>query len=192
MYAKDGIKAKGFTLIELLIVVIIVAIMAAIVVPQFTDSSTEAKEAALDANLAAMRSAVELYKVQHKGKYPGANSSKSTCTAGGGTITLSDTSTAADRAQAFIEQLTMATDENGSACKVADATFKHGPYLKSKVPSDPFHNKGSKNTEIVVTTDGSIPDPAADTGGWKFDTAIGKLIMNSNATDSRGNFYYQH
>lgn len=186
-------RHQGFTLIELLIVVIIVAIMAAIVVPQFSDSSTEAKEASLDANLAAMRSAVELYKIQHKGKYPGGTSSTSTaaeCPSGGGTSTLSATPTSAQMAQALIEQLTMATDENGKACKVASSTYKYGPYLKTKLPSDPFKNKGSVAADIVVTGDGTIPDPAADVGGWKFDTAIGKLIMNSNALDSRGQAYF--
>lgn len=193
--ALPSSHAQGFTLIELLIVVIIVAIMAAIVVPQFSESSGEAKEAALDANLSAVRSAVELYKIQHKGKYPGAASSTSTaaeCPSGAGTSTLSATPTSAEMAQAFIEQLTMATDENGKACKVASTTYKYGPYLKSKVPNDPIKNKGSVAAEIVVTRDGSIPNPDADTGGWKFDTAIGKFIMNSNANDSRNQPYYTH
>jgi prepilin-type N-terminal cleavage/methylation domain-containing protein len=56
---------RGFTLIELLIVVIIIAILAAIAIPQFSNSSGDAQEAALDANLATMRSAIELYRVQH-------------------------------------------------------------------------------------------------------------------------------
>ena len=52
--------ARGFTLIELLIVVIIIAILAAIAIPQFSNSSGDAQESALDANLATMRSAIEL------------------------------------------------------------------------------------------------------------------------------------
>ena len=63
---------RGFTLVELLIVVIILAILAAIVIPQFSSSTTDANEAALDSNLNALRSAIELYKAQHNGVYPGA------------------------------------------------------------------------------------------------------------------------
>ncbi|MFK7816838.1 MAG: prepilin-type N-terminal cleavage/methylation domain-containing protein, partial [Gammaproteobacteria bacterium] len=49
-------QAKGFTLVELLIVVIILAILAAIIVPQFSASTNDAKAAALQSNLANLRS----------------------------------------------------------------------------------------------------------------------------------------
>ncbi len=55
----------GFTLVELLIVVIILAILAAIVIPQFSSATRDTQESALDANLAGLRNAIELYKVQH-------------------------------------------------------------------------------------------------------------------------------
>ena len=50
--------ARGFTLIELLIVVIILAILAAIAIPQFSSSTSDAQMAALDSNLATVRSAL--------------------------------------------------------------------------------------------------------------------------------------
>ncbi|MFK7816701.1 MAG: prepilin-type N-terminal cleavage/methylation domain-containing protein, partial [Gammaproteobacteria bacterium] len=49
-------QLKGFTLVELLIVVIILAILAAIIVPQFSASTNDAKAAALQSNLANLRS----------------------------------------------------------------------------------------------------------------------------------------
>ena len=61
---------QGFTLIELLIVVIIIAILAAIAIPQFSNSSNDAQESTALANLSTMRSAIELYRVQHNGVYP--------------------------------------------------------------------------------------------------------------------------
>lgn len=63
-------KQSGFTLVELLIVVIILGILAAVVIPQFNTASSEAKESALVSNLATIRQAIELYKVQHNDSFP--------------------------------------------------------------------------------------------------------------------------
>jgi len=64
---------SGFTLVELLIVVIILGILAAVVIPQFNTAAAESKEAALASNLATIRQAIELYKVQHNDSFPDAN-----------------------------------------------------------------------------------------------------------------------
>src|SRR5450759_1499239 len=87
----------GFTLVELLIVVIILAILAAIVIPQFSSSTKDAQESALDANLSALRSAIELYKVQHT-SYPGAVTSGGGCSGTTGTAL-------AGTAQAWVDHL---------------------------------------------------------------------------------------
>jgi general secretion pathway protein G len=182
-------RERGFTLVELLIVVIILAILAAIVVPQFSATTTDAQESALDANLNALRSAIELYKVQHNGKYPGDEAATgATCPTGGTAGTG-----AAGSAQAFMDQLLFATNAAGQACTVGDAaTFKFGPYLRKGIPADGITGKGSAAGDIVVTTTGVPIAPSAATGGWAYDTKSGQIVMNSNANDSKTKAFSTH
>ncbi|MBK6716904.1 MAG: type II secretion system protein [Burkholderiales bacterium] len=180
---------RGFTLVELLIVVIIMAILAAIVIPQFSSATSDTKEAALDSNLAGLRNAVELYKAQHS-VYPGDVTSGS-----GGTCNTTGTAGngAADSAQAFMDQLLAYSSAAGATCTVGDATtYKYGPYLRKGLPNDAVTGKGSVVGDIVVTTAGTPLAPAAATGGWAYDTKSGQLVMNSNATDSKGAAYSTH
>lgn len=190
MYAmtRKSIKLaqRGFTLVELLIVVIILAILAAIVIPQFSSSTKDAQEAALDSNLNAMRSAIELYKAQHNGVYPGANTAViAACSTG-----TPSASTAG--AAAFIDQLTQYTDVAGGACSGAATQTTLGPYLRKGIPAEPISNKGSIAAEISVASTGAALAPAAATGGWAYDSKTGQFVMNSNATDSKTKAYSTH
>ena len=178
----------GFTLVELLIVVIILAVLAAIIVPQFSSATIDAKEAALDANLARMRSAIELFQAQHAGIYPGSvATSGGTCPAGG-----TAGSGTANSAQALLDHMLMYSDGSGKTCSVGDTTFKYGPYVRKGIPNDSLTGKGSVAADIVVTSTGAPIVPAAATGGWAYDVKSGQLVMNSNANDSRGKPYYTH
>jgi general secretion pathway protein G len=62
---------RGFSLVELIIVVAVLGIMAAIVVPQFQSNSSQARKAVAKDSLRILRSAIELYTVQHGGVPPG-------------------------------------------------------------------------------------------------------------------------
>ena len=157
---------KGFTLVELLIVVIILAILAAIVVPQFTATTDDARQAAFDSNLAALRSAVELYRQQH-GAYPGAvAASAATCVNGANEVS-------AIGAPSFVTQLTRYTNAAGQACTGTDPNeFRYGPYFKEGIPDNPL---GTNNTVTVVTT-GTLGLASGSLGGWRFDSVTGELI----------------
>jgi prepilin-type N-terminal cleavage/methylation domain-containing protein len=186
------IAHAGFTLVELLIVVIILAILAAIVIPQFSSSTVDAQEAALGADLDAMRAATELFKAQHNGVYPGG-----VAASGAGAIACTGTVStgAVNTAQAWMDHLLMASDALGHTCSLSDGvTYKFGPYLRKGIPPDPITGTGGNlvgavAAGIVVTSTGAPIVPAAATGGWAVDTKSGQIVMNSNALDSKGKAY---
>ncbi len=172
---------RGFTLIELLIVVIILAILAAILIPQVSSSTVDAQEAALDSNLNGLRSAIELYQVQHNGNYPGeAAATGATCTVGVAAAGAINT------ASAVIAQLTMYSNAAGATCTGADPPTPLGPYVR-KIPAEPINNL----TTIAIQSSGA-PLVAGTGGGWAYDTQTGQIIMNSTALDSNAVAYSTH
>lgn len=167
--------AQGFTLIELLIVVIIIAILAAIAIPQFANTSNDAQEAALDANLSTVRSAIELYRVQHNNRYPSvavSSGGDAACTTAGGVLGTGAVNTPA----AFTEQLTGFSNLAGQTCTIAATGFIYGPYLRA-LPSEPVSN----STALAIVTAANAAEPNAATPGWRFNNVSGKFQANSNA-----------
>ncbi|MBZ0256288.1 pilin [bacterium] len=65
------VNKRGFTLIELLIVVAIIGILAAIAVPNFLNAQMKAKIARVQADLRAMKTAIEMYALDNN-SYPDA------------------------------------------------------------------------------------------------------------------------
>ncbi len=61
---------KAFTLIELLIVVAIIGILAAIAVPNFINAQVRAKVSRANADLRSIRTAIEMYTVDHSAVIP--------------------------------------------------------------------------------------------------------------------------
>jgi len=161
---------QGFTLIELLIVVIIIAILAAIAIPQFSNTSGDAQESASIANLTTMRSAIELYRVQHNGNYPSkapvGTAPTTTCPTTGAT-TDNDATT-------FADQLTKYSSASGHTCSTQVAGYIYGPYLRA-IPAEPLTNAST----VLVVTDNATTPPGAATSGWRFLNTTGALQINS-------------
>jgi len=166
--------AAGFTLIELLIVVIILAIISAIAIPQFSSATSDAQQAALDANLAAVRNSLEQYRAQHTSNvYPGVSDS----TSGADCTTKTPTGGTAGTAIAMSNQLRYPSNAAGQTCLVGDpVNYRYGPYLRQGLPVEPINN-----VTTVAFTNLGTPIAAAATGtGWAYDAISGQFIMNSN------------
>lgn len=163
-------KTAGFTLVELLIVVVILAILAAVAIPQFTSSAEDAKASALQANLGVMRSSMELYKLQHNGKYPGYPS------AGG-----------APTAAEFSNQMLLSSKADGSTAAIGTAGYALGPYLKEALPSNPANGL---STVLVLADATAFPSAADNTTGWVYKPAIGKLRPNSTGAAPSGDDWF--
>ena len=181
--------AKGFTLIELLIVVIIIAILAAIAIPQFGNSTNEAADAALDANLNTVRSAIELYRVQHNNNFPAqvAATANAAACVGGTSVAV-----AAGTEAAFIAHLTQYSNRAGQVCSVPAVGFDNGPYLRA-IPRDPVTAPNLATGDDVLVTAAAFAAPAAAVvPGWRYNTQDGRFEMNSNAVDRNNVAFSTH
>ncbi len=173
-------RQSGFTLVELLIVAIILAILAAIIIPQFASTTVDAQESALRANVAGLRSAIDLYRQQH-GEYPGVSA------AAGGACTGTAGTGAAGTQLAIQDQLTRYSNATGQTCSVPDAGYAYGPYLREDtLPANPI--SGSSVVAIIAVGDLDMTADGANLG-WKFDTTAGKFIVNDTNLDSQGVAY---
>lgn len=159
----------AFTLVELLLVVVILGILAAVAIPQFSDSSTEARASSLQSNLAVMRQAIEYYRTNHNGKYPGYPS-------GGGAPTATDAT----------KQLTLASKADGSTADPGTAGFGFGPYLRESVPENPINGLAT----ILIVADADTFKAADDTTGWIYQPLTGRLRANSTGSAPSGKAYY--
>ena len=149
-----------------MIVVVILGILAAIVVPQMSGASESARENTLKDITRYLRSAVVTYRAQHLDVPPGypAGSTSATPTSA-----------------AFIDQMTLYTDEYGNTNAAFTSVYKYGPYL-SKMPANPMSNLATVTT---VGSGGSIP-AADNTTGWFYKPDTQEVMPNTTGNDTAG------
>lgn len=129
MQAIAPVKAqrRAFSLIELVIVVVIIGIIGAIAIPRMSRGASGAADSSLVADLAVLRSAIDLYKAEH-----------------GGTLPAFAT---------FEAKMTTYTDDAGTANATKSSTYYLGPYLRELPKLKVGTNKGQS---AIVATQGGI------------------------------------
>jgi general secretion pathway protein G len=159
-------RKSGFTLVEILIVVVILGILAAIVIPQFSNASSEARESSLTSNLQAVRSQIELFKIQHlQDELPG-----------------DDAGTAAE----FLADLEGETELDGTVGD--DSGDEMGPYMRA-VPENPCSSvnadpDGDGTRANLVRYDGAAA--GANTHHWRFDSTTGAFQADDDGSNADG------
>jgi len=166
-------KEKAFTLVEVILVVTILGILAALVMPTFQGHIVKARESAAKDNLRAIRSQIELYKLQHKGVPPGYVN-------GSGAPT------------ALLElQFTATTAETGAASPstVPSDPYLYGPYVK-RLPENSFN----KLSNIVYVDEATDFSAAVDgtSSGWLYKKETGEFKINWTDADSEGTAFYNY
>jgi type II secretory pathway pseudopilin PulG len=156
----------------MIIVVIIMGILAAVITPQISTSTEDAKLSTLKTDLKALRSAVEIYYVQHNNTYPGAKKRSN------GDDTVSDV----QAALSFVDQLILYTQANGVTSGTKTATAKYGPYVKGgELPTNTYNECNAVVCDFDED-DITIRDwDGVGTAGWRFFPVTGVLVANDSA-----------
>lgn len=163
--------AQGFTLIEMLTVMIILAIMAMIIVPKVSTPVDEARDTTLRASLAALRSAIDRYTVEHNHTFPGVNDFQGL-----------PAQNEAQAEQGFLRQLTQFSDINGDTSDEELPTHTYGPYLRQDfLPDNPVNERNNLAVDIQTKSIAAISSDG--TTGWKYYTQSGILIANDGEHD---------
>lgn len=163
--SKHLAQNKAFTLIELLIVVTILAIIAATVIPAFVDSNDDARDATLLHNLQAVRHQIQIYRVQHNGKWPGT----------GGMPAMI--------------HLMAYTNADGGISVTKSSSHPYGPYLPGQGLVNPFNGAiGWKNSSDPPN---ETPNEAMTTAGnvvvgWFYDPNTGRISANAEGSNADG------
>jgi len=166
-------KEKAFTLVEILIVVVLLGVLAGIVLPLIAGTAISARQTALAHDLQMLHRYILIYKGQHLEVAPGYPDGDKT---------------QAPTEQAFIEQMTLSSNENGQTAPVGTPGFVRGPYLMRP----PVNSLNKKATIQVLGNTEDFPAEADDSHGWVYRPLTFELRSDSTGTDDSGKRYYDY
>ena len=164
----------GFTLVEVLIVVTIIAILAAVLIQNFGHASDDARYTAAQDSLQNLRDALQLYRNQHQGRWPGV--------------------AGAFPDKVLAQQLTLPTSVAGERSGTADQGFGDpkfplGPYVPSRIPPNPFNQ--SNKVQTVTTFPSSPPGGVNfEAPGWIYEITSGRVRINWDGKTPDGQMYW--
>lgn len=154
-------RRSAFSLVELVMVVTIIGIVSGIAVPRMADASSRASANALQATLANVRKAIDVYYAEH-GLFPGY-----------------DPASRAAVSDRFTDQLVMYSDEQGRTTANYGYPYIFGPYLRAPFPKNPTNDLA---TVHMKTNPGDV-DPADGTVGWVAVLSTGDFQISAKDSD---------
>ncbi len=155
-------RTRGFSLIELVIVVVIIGIIGAIAIPRMSRGAEGAADSALVADLATLRSALDLFATEHGGRYPA----------------LAQLPTALT--QYSNEAATTIGNKDGATGVI------YGPYMRA-IPALPVG--AQKGDDGFALLSGGYT--AAGNAGWLYNATTGEIRANCDVgeMDAKNKLY---
>ena len=157
-----GRARVAFTLVELVMVVSIIGIVTAIAVPRMSGAASRAGASSLEASVANVRKAVDVYYAEHA-MYPGYDPAAGKAPDGG----------------KFVDQLLMYTDAQGNTNANYGNPFLYGPYLRPPFPTNPTNTLKTVHVKAAPQD----ADPAEGSVGWVAVLSHGYFGISASDSD---------
>ena len=141
-----------------MLVLAILVGLAGVTLPRMKQAEESQQLRELDVRLETVRTAIEAYREEHDGAWPG-------------------TKDGVAEDESFSSQLTETTDGNG----IIDPNGSYGPYLETVLPTNPLN--GLTAVHVVRGRREMQPDGRS---GWLFDLETGRFAANSAGFDDDG------
>ena len=156
---------SGFTLVELSVVAAIIMVLATMALPNFQTTVSNAQVSAAQSQLGRMRTSCDFYTFQHFEQIPGY-----------------DKSTGLWSEQTLLNQLQLASNDEGITAVIGTAGYYFGPYLRDALPTNPFNDLAT----IMVIQPGGTFLNADDTTGWVYWSDTGSFKINTTTVTEDG------